>query len=113
MNAKNLCDPIVLNLDTDATTLSDQTFLFDLDADGTEDRIAALGPGSGFLALDQNGNGRLDDGNELFGTKSGNGFADLAAYDEDGNGWIDENDAVFDLLKVWYRDSSGKDVLVS
>ena len=30
---------------------------------------------------------------ELFGTKSGNGFADLAKYDSDGNGWIDEADA--------------------
>lgn len=28
------------------------------------------------------------------GTKSSNGFADLAQYDEDGNGWIDENDAI-------------------
>lgn len=42
------------------------------------------------LSLDQNGNGEIDNGTELFGTKSGDGFADLARYDLDYNGWIDE-----------------------
>ena len=69
--------------------------------------------GSGFLALDKNGDGKINDGNELFGVKSGDGFADLAEYDSDGNGWIDENDEVFDKLKVWTRTEDGKDELKS
>lgn len=106
-----MCDPLVINLDTELTELSDQTFYFDIDADGETDEIPQLGAGSGYLALDKNGDGAINDGSELFGTASGNGFADLAEYDEDGNGWIDENDAVWDKLKIWCRDENGKDVL--
>ena len=54
-----------------------------------------------FLALDLNGDGRINNGSELFGALSGNGFADLAQYDSDANGWIDENDEIFQRLKVW------------
>lgn len=106
-----MCDPLVINLDTDIASLSDQTFYFDIDADGELDEISRLGPGSGYLALDKNGDGQINDGSELFGTASGNGFADLAEYDEDGNGWIDENDAVWDKLKIWCKDENGNDVL--
>lgn len=63
--------------------MTDQKFYFDLDADGTADRISMLKSGSGFLALDKNGNGKIDDGSELFGTQSGDGFADLEEYDID------------------------------
>ena len=70
------------------------------------------GEGSGFLALDKNNDGKINDGSELFGTKSGDGFKDLARYDEDHNGWIDENDSVFSKLKVWMKDEDGKDILL-
>lgn len=106
-----LTDPLVINLDTNMTTLSDQKFEFDLDCDGVKDRISQLGGGNGFLALDKNGDGIINDGSELFGTKSGDGFADLAQYDEDGNGWIDENDAIFEKLLIWTKDENGKDEL--
>ena len=105
------CDPLVINLDTDATELSDQTFYFDLDADGEEEEISMLKGGSGYLALDKNGDGVINDGSELFGTANGDGFADLAQYDEDGNGWIDENDAIWSKLKIWCKDENGNDVL--
>lgn len=107
------CDPLVINLDTDMAQLEDQTFYFDIDGDGEQDEIAQLKSGSGYLALDRNGDGVIGDGKELFGTESGNGFADLAKYDEDGNGWIDENDAVWSKLKIWSKDENGKDVLYS
>lgn len=111
--AVSLCDPIVINFDTDICSLSDQTFYFDLDADGTKDELSSLGAGSGFLALDLNENGVIDDGSELFGTSSQNGFADLAKYDSDGNGWIDENDEVFKKLKIYCVDASGKETTYS
>ncbi len=107
-----LCDPLVINLDSNISAVSDQKFFFDLDGDGTEEEISQLNSGSGFLALDQNGDGVINDGSELFGTTSGNGFADLAAYDQDGNGWIDEADAIFQRLKVWTKDENGKDRLM-
>ena len=106
-----MCDPLVINLDTDAVQLQDQTFYFDIDADGEQDEISRLGAGSGYLALDKNEDGIINDGSELFGTVSGNGFAELAKYDEDGNGWIDENDGVWDKLKIWAKDENGNDVL--
>ncbi len=87
------------------------TFLFDIDADGEEDEIHSLSSGSGYLTLDLNGNGKVDNGSELFGTSSGNGFKDLARYDLDGNGWIDENDPIWDALKIWVRSEEGEDEL--
>ncbi len=105
-----LHDPLVINLDTDVAEVSDQTFYFDLDADGKEEEISML-KGSGYLALDKNGDGIINDGSELFGTGNGDGFADLSRYDEDGNGWIDENDSIWSKLKIWCKDENGNDVL--
>lgn len=105
-------DPLVINLDTNVASVTDQKFLFDLDEDGEEESISFAGEGSGFLALDKNGDGKINDGGELFGTKSGDGFKDLATYDEDGNGWIDENDSVFSKLRIWTKDANGNDYLM-
>lgn len=106
-----MCDPLVINLDTDVAELSDQTFYFDIDGDGEEDEVSRLDAGSGYLTLDKNGDGVVNDGSELFGTASGDGFADLAKYDEDGNGWIDEADAIWDKLQIWCKDDNGQDKL--
>lgn len=94
-------DPLVINFDGSAVQLSDQRFRFDLDADGHAEEVPLLKGGSGYLALDINGNGKIDSGAELFGPSSGSGFAELARHDEDGNGWIDESDTVFDRLRIW------------
>lgn len=106
-------DPLVINFDGNAAELGKTKFMFDIDVDGKLDEISFVGPGSGFLALDKNGDGLINDGSELFGALSGDGFADLARYDEDGNGWIDENDTVFAKLLIWSRDENGKDQLQS
>lgn len=100
-------DPLVLNFDGTATELSSARFRFDLDADGAADDVPLLTGGSGYLALDVDGNGRITSGAELFGPQSGDGYADLAKYDTDGNRWIDENDAVFDRLLVWVPTAEG------
>ncbi|MDR2208344.1 MAG: VCBS repeat-containing protein [Azoarcus sp.] len=106
-------DPLVLNFAGTAAELSNMTFKFDLFGNGQEVDMRALTSGSGFLAFDRNGDGRVNDGRELFGTSSGNGFSDLAALDDDGNGWIDENDRAFRSLYVWNKDANGNDVLTS
>ena len=102
-----LKDPLVVHFDGPLGELRDARFTFDLDADGHTEAMPFVGQGSGFLVLDRNANGRVDDGRELFGALSGNGFADLAAFDDDGNGWIDEADAVFEQLQVWRMDAAG------
>jgi hypothetical protein len=104
-------DPLVINFAGTAAQLTDTKFAFDLDSDGKTDQMSFVSAGSGFLALDKNANGVIDNGSELFGTQSGNGFAELAAYDSDGNQWIDENDAVYSKLRVWSKDADGKDQL--
>lgn len=100
-----LRDPLVLSFDGQSCELTDQRICFDLNADGTAEQIPGLGAGSGFLVFDRNGNGKADDGSELFGVASGNGFADLAKLDSDHNGWIDEGDPAYKQLAVWNGDS--------
>lgn len=107
----NTCDPLVINFDGDVAELSDQKFFFDIDGDGEKDEISYLGSGSGYLALDKNGDGVINDGNELFGPQTGNGFHDLAQYDADGNGWIDENDPIWSQLKIWCKNEDGTETL--
>lgn len=106
-----MTDPLVINLDDNIASVSDQKFYFDLDADGHDEYISILNAGSGYLALDKNKDGVINNGSELFGTTSGDGFADLAQYDEDHNGWIDENDSIFDSLMIWQRNEDGTDRL--
>lgn len=106
-------DPLVINFGGTAAQLQNRRFLFDITGDGQMENMPLLGGGSGFLALDLNGNGRIDTGRELLGTASGNGFADLAGHDGDGNGWIDENDPVFGKLRVWTPDGTGAGALSS
>jgi hypothetical protein len=102
-----LSDPLMLSFNGMACELTEDCISFDLNADGTAEQIPGIGKGSGYLVLDRNGNGKADDGSELFGVASGNGFADLAKFDDDHNGWIDEADAAFSQLGVWSGDGFG------
>lgn len=91
---------------------------FDLDSNGSRDRIAWTRANSpiAFLALDRNNNGQIDDGSELFGTSTkkrdgslaDNGFE--ALEDLDGgpgvsDGRIDSHDGIFAQLRLWLDDN--------
>lgn len=93
-------DPLIVTLDGSMAHLGDDTTSFDLDVDGTDDRVRLTAGASSFLVRDLDGNGAITDGRELFGAISGDGFADLAALDDDGNGWIDDGDAAFAELSL-------------
>jgi hypothetical protein len=108
-----LVDPLVINLSAAPASLTANKYTFDLNADGQADQISFVGPGSGFLAVDHNGDGIINDGSELFGALSGDGFQELRTYDEDQNGWIDENDSIFDQLQIWMKDAHGYDQLIA
>jgi len=108
-----LKDPLVLNFSGTAAELGDAHFSFDLDCDGRSESLRTLAAGSGYLVFDRDGDGKVKDGSELFGARSGDGFGELAALDDDGNGWIDENDAAWTTLGVWTKDAAGGDILRS
>lgn len=65
-------DPLVLDLDGDGieTIGSNGTVLFDHDGDLLSNGTGWLKPDDGFLVLDRNGNGVIDDGTELFGSNT-------------------------------------------
>ncbi|MCR4694617.1 MAG: hypothetical protein K5773_04800 [Pseudobutyrivibrio sp.] len=105
---RNYIDPLVVNLSGNPTSISDQSFYFDLDGDGMEEDLARLGLGSGFLAFDRDESGDIENGLELFGPSTGDGFKELAGFDLDRNGWIDENDEIFDKLRILTINEEGQ-----
>lgn len=105
---KKVKDPLLLDLGEVSSDLQAGSFDFDLNSDGRAERVQRIGAGSAFLVDDANGDGRANDGTELFGARSGDGFAELAALDADQNGWIDEGDAAWQRLRVWTPDAQGQ-----
>lgn len=112
-DAAKKTDPLVLNFSGTAAQLTDQRFAFDLNADGQAEQINFVAPGSGFLVFDRNGDGKVNDGRELFGPTTNDGFQELSALDSDRNGWIDKNDPAFNQLQIWTRAGDGSDQLQS
>lgn len=106
-------DPLVINYSGMAAELTTTKFSFDLDSNGSAEQISFVRQGSGFLALDINNDGAVNNGSELFGPTTGSGFAELAGYDEDNNGWIDENDSIYNKLRIWSKDAQGNNSLVA
>jgi hypothetical protein len=106
-------DPLVINFDGLGAALTQTRFEFDLDSDGTAEQIASLRPGNGYLALDRNGDGIINNGSELFGPTTGRGFAELAVFDEDGNNFIDEGDSIYHQLRIWMINEDGSSQLAA
>ena len=114
--------PLMVDTARDGYRLTsvDNGVRFDLDADGVAEQVAWTRRDSddAFLALDRNGNGRIDDGAELFGNHTParpdtpgvttpNGFEALkfvesAAYGvSERNGVINARDGAFSRLLLW------------
>lgn len=100
-------DPLVINYASEQTKLSHHKVAFDLDGDNSVEMISTPIEGSGFLAVDKNGNNQIDNGTELFGALTGDGFEELAQYDFDQNGYIDEADPLFKNLSIMVHNSDG------
>uniref|UniRef100_UPI002609BFB5 calcium-binding protein n=1 Tax=uncultured Campylobacter sp. TaxID=218934 RepID=UPI002609BFB5 len=109
-------DPIVIDFNKNGVTSTrlDNTVYFDHDNNGFAEATAWIEKDDGLLALDKNNNGKIDNGNELFGNhtisntaygytdkKATNGYEALKAYDLNGDNAIDEKDEIFNKLKIW------------
>lgn len=108
-----LKDPLVVNFSGNSSELAAEKFEFDLDMDGQLDRIPLFKSDSAFLAHDKNHDGRINDGSELFGARTGDGFEELRRYDHDHNDWIDEHDPIFSELRLLRIGHDGKQQMVS
>jgi uncharacterized repeat protein (TIGR01451 family) len=102
--------PIAIDLNGDGVhtvSRADSTGTFDLLGNGKAIASGWLSSSDGFLAVDRNGNGTIDDISELFGGNvKGAGFASLAGYDSNGDGVVDLHDDAFAELRIW-RDANG------
>jgi hypothetical protein len=100
--------PLAIDLNNDGIkTLSlEDGVKFDLLNNGTPSQIGWISGKDGLLALDRNGNGKIDNGSELFGGGVGEGFAKLASFDSNGDGLVNRNDRDFGSLKIWQDGNS-------
>lgn len=109
VNAKvnaGVSTPIVIDLGGDGieTTsfLAGSQVMFDITGDGNKDCTAWLNGNDAFLAIDKNGNGKIDGINELFGgANRADGFAKLIEFDSNDDGKVDSKDDRFSELLLW------------
>ena len=104
-------DPLTLDLDGDGleTVPTSAGVLFDHDGDGIKQGTGWVNPDDGFLVLDRNGNGAIDNGAELFGDatplpnggEAFDGFAALRQEDTNQDGQVNNADSNWTQLRVW------------
>ncbi|WP_165669492.1 calcium-binding protein, partial [Metapseudomonas otitidis] len=104
-------DPLSLDLDGDGieTVGANAGITFDFDGDGLKTGTGWVKGDDGFLVLDRNGNGQIDNGSELFGVdtvkangqKATDGFDALRDFDSNGDGVFDAKDAQFANVRIW------------
>ncbi|MEH2135667.1 RHS repeat-associated core domain-containing protein [Nostoc sp.] len=96
--------PLVLDLDGDGielTSLQDSQTFFDLDADNFAEQTGWVKSDDGLLALDKNGDKRINDITELFGNATSDGFIILKQLDSNNDNVINSEDTQFANLLIW------------
>lgn len=96
-----LTDPLVLSVSGQPFQWTGQHQAFDLNTDGKADKLPLLSASQYYLAFDRNNDNQINDGRELFGPQTANGFAELSALDDNGNGFVESNDSAWQQLRLW------------
>ncbi len=102
-----IADPLIIDLDGDGIELINQaqsSVLFDMDMDGYAEQTAWAAADDGFLVVDTNSNGTIDDISELFSAHTNDqqtGLTALSEYDDNSDGVIDASDSIYASLRVW------------
>lgn len=99
----SLQDPLIVSLSGNPAELARQGTIFDFYGNGERYQLPDLGKGQFYLMRDRNQNQQLDSGLELFGPRTGQGFAELAALDDNQNSFIEKNDSQWQSLHLWSR----------
>ncbi|RZP58555.1 calcium-binding protein, partial [Vibrio vulnificus] len=102
-------DPLVLDLDGDGLdflSLDNSQAKFDLTGNGFATHTSWLSGDDGFLAIDKNNDGSINNIDELFGREDATGFEELELLDSNGDGKISIEDAAFEQLLIW-QDKNG------
>ena len=96
-------DPLVIDLDGDGVELLslEDGVVFDIDGDGALEQTGWVESDDGFLVLDENNDGVINDGSEMFGDDTQTGFEELATHDVNGDGVINSDDDVWNDLQIW------------
>lgn len=96
-----LKDPLVLSTTGQSFTWTGESQAFDFYGNGDIAALPTLASGQYYLSYDQNRDGVVNSGKELFGPATSQGFAELAALDEDQDGFVDSSDSTWQQLGVW------------
>ena len=104
-------DPLVIDLGKSGFELTgiEDGVHFDMDLNGFAEKTGWITGDDAFLALDLNGDGKINNSRELFGdrtllsdgTYAKSGFEALAQYDYNLDGLIDAHDEIYNRLLIW------------
>lgn len=96
--------PMAIDLDgegIETIDINDSQIYFDVDNDGFREQTGWISKNEAILAIDKNGNGKIDDQSEMFGSTEKTGFEELKELDSNGDGIIDVKDKDFSKIRVW------------
>ena len=104
-------DPLIIDFGQAGITLTslEDGVNFDLDNNTFAEKTAWIGTEDGFLALDKNNNGVIDNGGELFGDEfvmdngkiSSTGFEALISLNSNDDNIINKDDIKYNELLIW------------
>lgn len=109
----NIAPPIILDFDGDGKApleIAENKVRFDMNGDGIPDKTGWTEQGDAFLALDRNGNGKIDDISEIsFVSDLAGAQTDLeglAAFDSNGDGKLSGDDMRFAEFRLWFDNNA-------